>query len=328
MDITLPAPPIQSGYIWRPLQHADAPTLYQLELDCARVDGNTNPPTLLACERKLEHAASRLVTDTLCAINAVGQLAVSARLTFDLDLKHECRAFLDGGVHPDYRARGLGDFILRWMQARARQVFSAIADDRPRVLRIDLYDKGADAIALYEQHGFRFAFAEDEMRRDLRQSIPPNLLPDGMSFVHWTPQNATLFFKVYDDAFRERPGFPAWSEQTWRRAFTEHGEFRDDLSHLILDGREPVAYALCAVVVVESDEGWILQMGVRPAWRKRGLASALLSEVMRSFQAEGLPYAWLSVNVDNPQAKRVYQRLGFVCAKRYTSFRKTIGARQ
>ncbi len=159
-------------------------------------------------------------------------------------------------------------------------------------------------------------------------SIPPNLLPNGMTFVNWTPQNATLFFKVYDDAFHERPGFPGWSEETWRQAFTGHGEFRDDLSLLILHGREPVAYALCAVEAAESDEGWILQMGVRPAWRRRGLASALLSEVMRSFQAEGLPYAWLSVNVYNPQATRVYQRLGFVCAKRYTSFRKTIGERQ
>lgn len=309
---------------WRPLRQEDAPALFELELECAPVDGDTNPPSLLECERTLEHAAGSLATDTLCAVNAAGQLIACARVTFDLKLKHECRAFLDGTIHPSFRSIGLGSFVLNWMQARARQAFAAVADDRPLVMRIDWTDKGADAIALYEKHGFHFALAEDEMRRDLRDPVPPIPMPNNMLSDSWSKQNAHQFFEVYEDAFRERSGFPGWSEEAWRRAFTENAEFRADLSLLIKELTVPVAYAVCAVESQRSDEGWVAQIGVRPAWRKRGLASALLSELMRRFRGEGLRYALLEVNVDNPQAASVYRRLGFVRTKRHTSFRKTL----
>lgn len=292
-----------------------------MNLACAQVDGSTSPPTLPGCEKKLDRAASTLATDTICAANASGQLIASALVTLDLHLKQECRAFLEGTVHPDYRARGLGDFILNWMQARSRQAFAAITDHRPRVLRIDVYDKRDDAIALYKRHGFRFALAEDEMRRDLNDPVPTNALPSGMTFFNWSPQNAGLFFKVYEEAFRDRPGFPGWNEETWRHALTGQNEFRADLSLLATEGNEPVAFAVCAV---ESDEGWIVQIGVRPAWRKRGLAGVVLSELLRRFKTEGLHYALLEVSIDNPQAASVYQRLGFVHTKRFTSFQKRI----
>lgn len=62
----------------------------------------------------------------------------------------------------------------------------------------------------------------------------------------------------------------------------------------------PIGYALCAVE--GNTSGHIVQMGVRPLWRRRGLAGMLLAEAMRRFRAEGLRYATLEVNVNNPQA--------------------------
>ena len=98
---------------------------------------------------------------------------------------------------------------------------------------------------------------------------------------------------------------------------------------LILDGAEPVGFAICYVETPENDqptgEGWIVQMGVRPAWRHRGLAGALLSEIMRRFVSEGLTFARLDVNVNNPQAASLYRRLGFERTKRYTSYQKKVG---
>lgn len=328
MTITLPVPPRLPRHIWRALRREDAPALHRLELDCASTDVTTNLSTIAAYEKKFEEAGGSAATDTLCAASPAGQLAAAAWVSCDKRLKHEFRAFLDGEVHPDYRGGGLGSFVLEWMEARARQIFAAQSEDRTCVLRIDFYDRGDDAIALFKKYDFRFAHAEEEMRRDLSQPIHATSLPSGMTFVTWTPQRAGQFFRAYEDAFRERPRFPGWSQEVWCHNLTEDAGFRADLSLLVLEGREPVGFAICHVEI-EGDEksgseGWIAQFGVRPVWRNQGLGSALLAEVMQTLKAKGLSYAMLCVNVNNPEAFRLYGRLGFERYRRRTSFQKRV----
>jgi ribosomal protein S18 acetylase RimI-like enzyme len=205
-------------------------------------------------------------------------------------------------------------------------MLSALRQDRPAVERFDFYDRSDDALDLFEQHGFCFAFAEEEWRRDLTQAVPVTELPEAMAVVTWSPQSAALFFDVYQDAFRERPGFPNWSEEVWRHNFIGGAGFRPDLSLLLLQGPEAVGFAICHVETEGAPDragvGWIVQMGVRPAWRRRGLGRALLCEVMHGFQADGLASAALEVNIDNRRAMRLYERLGFERCRRRTSFQK------
>ncbi len=324
-------PPVQSGqsgFTWRPLRQEDAAALHQLELDCGPTDGSTSLTTVEEYQRKLEEPGDGLVKDTLCAVDSNGRLAASAWVTLDASLGHECRAFLDGRVHSLCRGRRLGSFLLQWMEARAVQGLAELDEKRPGVLRIDFYDRSDDALALFEQQGFQLAFAEDEMRRDLRQPVPPVELPVGYAFASWSSQRAGLFFQTYRDAFKERPRFPSWSEETWRRNFTGGEGFRPDLSLLLLEDAEPVGFALCYVETEvgpePTSEGWIVQMGVRPAWRNRGLGGALLCEALTGFEAEGLTRAVLEVNVDNHRARRLYERLGFETWRRRTSFQKPV----
>lgn len=132
-------------------------------------------------------------------------------------------------------------------------------------------------------------------------------------------------FDAYRDAFRERPRFPNWTEQVWRHNFASGASFREDLSLLLLEGTEPVGFVICHVeeeAEVPGGLGWIAQMGVRPSWRNRGLGRALLCEVLRSFQAHGLAWAALEVNVDNDRALRLYERRGFERHRRRTSYQK------
>jgi ribosomal protein S18 acetylase RimI-like enzyme len=242
----------------------------------------------------------------------------------------EYHAFLSLSVHPDHRATGVADALLPWLEARAHQVFAAVADGRSLTLRLDAYEEAERdttarqaLLTLYQQHGYQFAMAEDEMRRDLSLPIPAYPLPAGMNWVTWTPERAGLFFQVYDAAFRTRPGFPGWNEETWRHNFTGYDEFRPDLSMLLMSGDEPTGYAVCSV---EGQEGWIVQMGTHPSYRRRGLGGMTLAEVMRRFQVEGLQTAVLQVNVNNPEATSLYRRLGFEPSRRFISYRKIAAA--
>jgi mycothiol synthase len=326
MTSAFPSAPGLPDHIWRPLHREDAAALHELELDCGSIDGSTSLSGVEDYLKRFDEAAENVETDTLCAVDSTGRLAAAAWVTCDARLKHEHRVFLNGRVHPGYRGRGLGSFILQWMEARGRQKLSELEEDRPGVLRIDFYDRSDDALALFEEHGFRFAFAEDEMRRDLSHPVPEANLPAGMTLVTWSAQRAARFFQTYRDAFRERPGFPDWSEETWRHNFTGGAGFRPDVSLLLLEDAQPVGFAICHVDTEAGSEsgaeGWIAQMGVRPSWRNRGLGRALLREVLRRFQAHGLAKAALEVNVDNDRAVRLYERLGFERHRRRTSFQK------
>ncbi|HUW94847.1 MAG TPA: GNAT family N-acetyltransferase [Anaerolineae bacterium] len=326
MAVALPSVPRLPGYAWRELRLGDASALHQLELECVPADGGTSLSTIEEYRRKLQAAGENLTTDTLCAADSSGRLAATAWVTCDDHSKQQYRVFLDGSVHPEYRGHGLGSFVLQWMEARALEMLSEQKEDRPGVLRLDFYDRSDDAIALFEKHGFRYAFAEDEMQRDLSQPVPAVSLPEGMDLVTWSPERAALFFDVYQDAFGDRPRFPHWSEETWRHNLTDYPDFRPDLSLLLLDGAEGAGFAICHVEREGDNQsgatGWIDQMGVRPSWRRRGLGTALLCELMRRFEADGLAWAALEVEMNNHPALCLYERLGFQRHRRRMSYQK------
>ncbi|MBU0496022.1 MAG: GNAT family N-acetyltransferase [Chloroflexi bacterium] len=118
---------------------------------------------------------------------------------------------------------------------------------------------------------------------------------------------ADQFFAVYQAAFRERqrPGYPGWSQEEWIAWLgTDDDDFRPELSLLASHDDLPVGFITCA-------DRWIIQMGVRPEWRERGIGSALLTKVLGCFRAAGGDQVLLDVNVNNPRAARVYTRLGF-----------------
>ncbi|MCW2810356.1 MAG: family N-acetyltransferase, partial [Friedmanniella sp.] len=59
-------------------------------------------------------------------------------------------------------------------------------------------------------------------------------------------------------------------------------------------------------------QGWTDRLGVRPEWRGRGIASALLYRSMQSFRAAGLDAAGLGVDADDEKgAVRLYEQLGY-----------------
>ena len=176
--------------------------------------------------------------------------------------------------------------------------------------------------------GFDLAVAEDELRRPTLDA-PPRELPEGLAFAPWSEAAAPLFFRAYSEAFRERPGFPNWDEARWRASFTDDGDFRPDLSAVVLDGGDPAAFA---VLWVEDRTGWVTQMGVRPGWRGKGVGEALLSDALRAFEREGIETAALEVATNNPSARALYERMGFELAASHESWRnrglKTSSARR
>lgn len=86
------------------------------------------------------------------------------------------------------------------------------------------------------------------------------------------------------------------------------------MSFVALSGGELVGYLLGSLIV---PEGEILRIATAPSHRRRGIASRLLSDVLRRMMPEGLEEVFLEVRESNAAARALYSDAGFaVCGKR------------
>ncbi len=312
----MPALPELPGHPWRALRLGDGPAL------AALATASGLPPGDYAAGLAREAAA--LADNSRCAAAPDGSILAFAWVIVDNSMAHERRAFFRGGVHPACYGRGLGDAVLGWMERRAHHVFGAATDPRPAIMRIDVTHQNERAFEVYRRHGFLLALAEDELVYDLATPPPDQPLPNGLDLVSWDEAHALLFYRAYHASFQERPGFPGWDEPTWRANLTGHSDFWPDRSLLLLDRGAPAGFAICAADETDPGIGWIVQIGICPPWRGRGLVDALLAALLRRFRAGALRAAHLTVNTNNPRAIHVYQRTGFRLAQRHSSYRKTL----
>jgi ribosomal protein S18 acetylase RimI-like enzyme len=94
------------------------------------------------------------------------------------------------------------------------------------------------------------------------------------------------------------------------------------LSRVAFDGDQPVGNVFIFILPGQT-RAWTESISVRRAWRKRGVARALIARCLHAIKAEGMKTASLGVDTSNPHgALRLYESLGYRTTKRNTAFRK------
>lgn len=238
-----------------------------------------------------------------------------------------------GGVHPQWRERGIGRRLLAWQESRAQALVAARRaeiGDVPARAFVGVEEGAERAARLVERAGFVSARWYWTMRRDLSNPIPPADVPQPLHIVPFTPDLDDPIRLAHNDAFEHHFGFQPWDPDAWRQWETGHRDFRGDWSFAVLDGAEVAGYALSAGYPSEWEaegvtEGWTGKLGVRARWRGRGLAKALLAASMRAFAASGMQYAGLDVDSDNPTgAVALYTGLGYQVRHRSAMWTKDL----
>jgi len=101
----------------------------------------------------------------------------------------------------------------------------------------------------------------------------------------------------------------------WTREMFENELARRDISQILVarlpdaGSPPPVAGYICVWVV--SDEMHINNVAVKPRWRRRGIAAALLAAALEHGRARGARRAFLEVRASNLGALALYQQFGF-----------------
>ncbi len=167
------------------------------------------------------------------------------------------------------------------------------------------------------RHGFRMAIELDP---------PPHKpeWPDGIRVRTFEPgREDERVHAAHMESFADHWEFTYFPYDRWR-----HWMFRKphdpSLWFLAGDGDDIAGVCLCrAEGPGEPDMGWVSVLGVRPAWRRRGLGLALLRHAFAEFRTRGRKRVGLGVDAENTTgAVRLYERAGMIVARRNDIYEK------
>lgn len=197
---------------------------------------------------------------------------------------------------------GLGDRLVGWSETLLR---------REPVERIHQIALAADTRLgeLLAAHGYRDVRRFWEMTIELDGEPPAPVLPAGMRIEAFDAAAARPFHDALEEAFQDHWEHHSRSFEEWWEEKRTASDFDPTLWFVVHDGA-----ALAATVRNDPSRnggGWVAALGVRRAWRGRGLGRALLLHSFREFHRRGLTRVSLGVDAENPTgATRLYESVG------------------
>jgi mycothiol synthase len=221
-----------------------------------------------------------------------------------------------GIVAQGAKGRGLGGRLIDLGEGRA------VAVGAERAHTFALAEDHA-AVALFESRGYHEVRRFYDMAIELTEPVEVPPLPDGLTVEVLREGDARAFYDALDEAFQDHwehhpKPFDEWWEQ--KRAAPDYDP---TLWYLIRDGDEVAA-------TVRNDPernggGYVGAIGVRRAWRGRGLGKALLLHTFAEFQRRGRSRVTLGVDATNPTgATKLYERVGMHVEMEAIVFEKTL----
>jgi mycothiol synthase len=241
----------------------------------------------------------------------------------DFEAREGGRLMGDGYVDPELRSRGVGSELLRLTEERASEEAAKLEG---RVVLHNATLLGDDCVPnLYERHGYEPVRTFWRMVVDLHAPPVPRA-PDGIEIRTMRPGEEEAIHQTIEEAFAGNWGHvPRPYEEFAKRTFAREAH-DPSLYWVALEGGEPVAAALTDWKR-EGDWGWVNLIGVRPPWRRRGIAEALLQTAFAEFFRRGERRVGLGVDAESTtRATRLYERVGMRVFSRVAVYEKVLRA--
>jgi mycothiol synthase len=233
------------------------------------------------------------------------------------------RVDLTGGVHPDWRGRGLGRELLRWQLDRTAQLHREVAPDARWEAHVGAMVDDESALRLYR----RFDMAPLRYWFDMvapTRPAPTPRVPEGLTVRPYSADLEKDLYEAHMEAFSDHWGYQRREFDVWLAMTVRTDGFLPELSRVAFDGTEIAGYVLVYDDAVP-DFIYVGQVGTRRPWRRRGLAGALLADVLGAAGESGKTSVLLGVDADSPTgAVGVYERVGFQTKERWVTYGLTV----
>jgi ribosomal protein S18 acetylase RimI-like enzyme len=333
IQISAPDVPGIEGLSFRPLRgEEDTEALYaihtgrvahdQVDLSLHRED----MPSLESLRRYISQTVVNSEQDYWLVAQVNGQVVGYTQIETWHEEDSVWVYFIGGWVLPEWRDKGIGTAMLRWGETLARQSAATQHPNERFEFASNASSTEANATGLLQNEGYYVVFTTLELRFDLSTTLPatPSLL-DGLEvrplLPEHCPQLIDSIIECYHNAFpgnRFRTTFDRVAYFTEKINKASHDP---NLCFIAWDGNEIAGQV---ILVKENDEVYVDQVSVRPAWRRKGLARALLIRALRDVLERGEKKIWLDTYAEyQTRAMDLYQSLGFRIIKAFPRYRKT-----
>ncbi len=257
--------------------------------------------------------------------------------TPDLELNEDFRVavqdrrivgYADLGAHPepkfwlDLRVPMSGedeirDALIEWGEERARA-------RNGELVRGFAWEPDQPAKEALSRHGYELIRHSYRMRIDFGADLPEPEWPEGITVRPADERDTRAAYAAHQESFLDswEPGEESFEE--WKHWMVEEGI---DLSLWFLaeEHGELAGVALCQPHDVEEGLGWVRVLGVRRAWRRRGLGRALLLHAFHEFRRRGSHAVGLGVDAESlTGAVRLYEQAGMKVSRRSDIYEKRL----
>lgn len=225
----------------------------------------------------------------------------------------------DAFVLPEYAGRGLGTMLLELMEHRAGDLASG------RSMTLGLYASHANTTkrALLERRGFRQSYTALRFKIDLANRSPePVAAPEGVTLRAYDPADADAVRETMSEAFEHHRRYTPRRLDEWLDLRIRHPAFDPGLWRVAECDGEVVGATLVYDV---GETGYLSNVGVRKAWRGKGVAPAMLSDAFAALRERGQMRVMVSVDADAaPAAINLYEQAGMRVHERHDWFVKPL----
>jgi len=230
-------------------------------------------------------------------------------------------------IYPKYRA---GEITAHFITEAERQISeraeAELAPELPVWITRPAAEEHTDLIELFKAHGYTENRRFYKMQIDFTGTIPAPEFPEGIALRPFdVEQHAQAVYAAHQESFRDHFGYvedapyEQWSHQL------KNPRFDPTLWFIAWDGDEIAGVALCKVDSNRQHTGVVDILGVRRAWRKRGLGMALLRHAFHVFQQLGFARVYLGVDAaSRTNAVALYERAGMYVERCNITYRKVL----
>jgi GNAT superfamily N-acetyltransferase len=303
-------------YTWRPITIDDTDAWLRLHNTLAEADGTRDYYGREQVVETFESSYVDFPRGSVAVFAEDGEMAAYCSLWARTAAEPVHDYIVEGGVHPAHRGLGLGTRLLEWAAEAAVPLHEERFPGAPLSLLVEALVDHAAASQLFADQGYEQRRWFNTMRIDLSRELPGATLAEGVTVRPFTPEISEDARRVRNESFRDHWGTTESSPEIWTRT-TGGSAFRSDFTVVAYEGEEPLALVLSQEFEAYREatgkrDLYIGLVGTRRVARKRGLASALLTQVLSQARAEGFDTASLGVDADSPTgALGVYERIGF-----------------
>ena len=260
-----------------------------------------------------------------------GTLAAYAILSANAEIP--VHSWLTWGVHPDHYSDNLSQCLFQWAGSMERKVLVRCPEDARVTLLAETSVGYAFAENALETAGFVPLRRAHDMQITLTQRPTVPQLPAGFAYRQYRHEDdLPLLTQTVLDAFSDHFGYvkqPFAKELAeFRHWLNNDPHFDPSLVLLVVD--KPLDVIAGSLIGLKEDPnrpcvGYVDMIGVRRAYRRRGLAQTMLYKTFAEFWDRGLRTVGLDVDGESlTNAVALYERVGMQIHSSYMSYERVL----